>query len=656
MALSGSLNTSAYDGRYYQLSWTGTQDATTNKTKVSWTLKAVGGNSSWYAERTVKVVIAGTTVYSKTDRVERYAGTVKTGTIDITHNSDGTKSFSTSVQVAVYGSSVNCTGSKTFSLNTIARKSTLSIASGNLGSLHNITVERFSDSFTHTITYTCGTASGTICTKSSDTDILFAPPLSLASQSPNGTSVTVTYKIETFNGSTSLGYNTYTKTHTIPTTTDELAPEVTLSLEDAQGYATTYGAYIQGKSKLKIAVEATGKEGATISSYKVVANGKTYTSANVTTDVISTSGTLAVNVTVTDSRGVTATATADITVFQYSEPKIIAISIQRSDSSGTADTNGAYLCLKFSAEVNSLNLKNTATYKVKYKKKTSSSYTEETISAYANSYSVVNGTYVFSAETGASYDVVLVVEDAFTSVDSTRSGSSISKLFSWLVGGLGWAFGKVAELEGYLEVAFKGIFYDTVDFKEDLYFDNNVAIKGRTTTGYVRDMVWMNSDNETVFGSGSYLVGEYSSKYCGHDIHFLYNNTMYANGKDLFANRVLWSGTFDMRLGQEVALSEPVSEQRNGIILVFSGYDTSAGSPLDNRWTSHFVPKHLVGAKNGAGHSFLMATSTFSYIASKFLYINDSLITGHDNNRASGTTNGITYNNSAYVLRYVIGV
>ena len=79
MATSGSFNTSSYDGRYYQLSWTATQSVTNNQSTISWTLKALGGNSSWYAERTVKVVLAGATVYSKTDRVSRYTGTVASG-------------------------------------------------------------------------------------------------------------------------------------------------------------------------------------------------------------------------------------------------------------------------------------------------------------------------------------------------------------------------------------------------------------------------------------------------------------------------------------------------------------------------------------------------------------------------------------------------
>ena len=50
------------------------------------------------------------------------------------------------------------------------------------------------------------------------------------------------------------------------------------------------------------------------------------------------------------------------------------------------------------------------------------------------------------------------------------------------------------------------------------------------------------------------------------------------------------------------------------------------------------------------------AANKFGAIATKYLYVNDAYITGHADNNATGTANGITYNNAGFVLRYVIGV
>lgn len=602
MALSGSLNTSSYDGRYYQLSWTATQNTNTNKSTVSWELKALGQSGVWYAERTLKVVIAGTTVFSKTDRVERYDGVVQTGTIEIAHNSDGSKSFSASVQAAVYTSAVNCTGSKSFTLDNIARKSTLSVGNGTLGTAQTLTVTRQSTSFTHTITYTCGSVSGTIATKSTSTSISFTPPISLAAQNPTGTSVAITYNIETFNGSTSLGSNTYTKTCAIASS---VAPSVSFTVADTEGFYSTYGSYVQGKSRLKIIVTASGKEGSTISSYKVTADGKTYAAAEVETDVINSSGTLPISVTVTDSRGRTATATMDVPVLAYSNPQIIAMSVQRSNASGIPSSSGAYLCVTFSANVTSLNSNNAAKYKVKYKKKTATSYgSEYTVSQYTNDYEVVNGTYVFSADTASSYDIILIAEDSFERVEMNRNGSSVYRLFSALSNGLGWAFGKIAELQNYLEVNFNAMFYKDVTFQGDMHINGNV----------------------------------------------------YVDNYNLFGNKILWTGVEHMDASQVIELNEAISEQRNGIVLIFSGYDYTNNTELDYRWCSFYIPKFLIAAHNYTNHSFTMATSNFTTICSKSVTIDDTTITGSTNNAANGTNNGVTFNNKAYVLRYVFGV
>ena len=129
MALSGSLSTTKYESnRYYKLTWSATQSTANNKSTINWTLSAENstGNNNWYAERTLILKIAGSTVYSKTDRVERYKGTIATGTKEITHNTDGSKSFSASIEAAVVVSSVNVTGSDSFTLNSIPRYATSS--------------------------------------------------------------------------------------------------------------------------------------------------------------------------------------------------------------------------------------------------------------------------------------------------------------------------------------------------------------------------------------------------------------------------------------------------------------------------------------------------------------------------------------------------
>lgn len=129
LVLINELSTNKYDGRYYTLILYNLEQSVSNNTSTfSWQLSANGGNSSWYAERDLKVVINGMTVYSKTNRVERYEGVIKTGSLTLTHNTNGTKSITASIEAAVYVSNINVKVSKTFELDRIMRQATITYA------------------------------------------------------------------------------------------------------------------------------------------------------------------------------------------------------------------------------------------------------------------------------------------------------------------------------------------------------------------------------------------------------------------------------------------------------------------------------------------------------------------------------------------------
>ena len=131
MALSGSVSTTSYEGRYVKLSWTATQSIEDNSSTISWSLKGAGdGQAGWYMAGPFKVVINGSVVYESNTRIKLYKDTtVKTGTKKLTHNDKGEKSFKIEVQAAIYAGSYNKSGSKIFELNTIPRKATITSAS-----------------------------------------------------------------------------------------------------------------------------------------------------------------------------------------------------------------------------------------------------------------------------------------------------------------------------------------------------------------------------------------------------------------------------------------------------------------------------------------------------------------------------------------------
>ena len=486
MALSGSVSTNAgEDGRYYKLSWTATQSIANNTSTISWTLEAKGAGSSWLAERTVYVNIDGSSVYSKSAYTERYAGTVASGTKTLSHNSDGTRSFSVSLGAAVYYSSVTCTGSDSFTLNTIARKSDLTVGNGTLGSSQTISASRKSSSFTHTLTWKCGSYSGTMASKSSSTSWSFTPELKLAEGSPNGTSVYCSFTLTTYNGSSSIGSVTKSVQLSIPSS---VVPTCSLKLSDAKGYAATYGGYIQGQSTLSVTVNAAGKYGSTISAYSTSANGSTYTSKTFETGPLKTSGSNTINTTVKDSRGRTVSASSSITVIPYSMPKISSLSVYRCNSDGTENDRGSYAKIVLEYSVTSLSNKNTNSAVLKYKKTSESVWTQITITptSYNMSYETV-----IAADDGSAYDILLEVTDAFTTSTSKTSVSTGFCLYHIPASGKGITYGGIAESDGF-NVHMKA------HFSEDAHFSNGITEDIR---------IYPSGDCNTLLTSGNYYIG-----------------------------------------------------------------------------------------------------------------------------------------------------
>lgn len=116
---------------------------------------------------------------------------------------------------------------------------------------------------------------------------------------------------------------------------------------------------------------------------------------------------------------------------------------------------------------------------------------------------------------------------------------------------------------------------------------------------------------------------------------------------------VLWSGGLVMDADDSATFSQLVSEQLNGIILVFSKY--SNGAVSDTAFSCHFIPKQIVSSR--FPHTFILSTPNFESVGVKNLYIGNNSITGHSDNTKTGTAaSGITYANGNFALRYVIGV
>lgn len=460
-------------GGYISLELSESNVNTANNTSVvTANLYYYGNGVSWSNDRQPYTIIIDGTAYSGRSSFSTSTSAQLLGTASktVTHNDNGAKTVSVSASFATDVSLGTLTTSRNITLTTISRLSSLSVGNGTLGIAQTLTINEPTSSNNHKITYTCGSIEGYILGSASATStsnsVRWTPPISLAAQNTKGTSVAATITLYTYNGNgVYVGSKSYSITLAIPAS---VKPTLTIDVSDPTGYKDTYGNYVQGKSKIKVVPTATIAQGASIVEYEYVIGGTQYKGDTVETSAISQSGSITVKVKATDTRGRYAEVEQIVTVLAYSAPSLEITRVERTDSSGVSNKNGAYLTTYFNASIISLSSLNKATLKVKTKKKTNTSWgTEVTIASEVSDYSVTGGNYTFAADTASSYDVMMTLSDSFNvPVQRTATGSSCTKVFSVFSEGKGFAVGKVAEKENTFEVGWNAQFNNDVNINE----------------------------------------------------------------------------------------------------------------------------------------------------------------------------------------------
>lgn len=460
MASSGSFSGSIASGHYkLRVDWSQAKNVSANTSTITCKMYLVNDWSLSIGARSNTCTINGTAVAYSSSAIST-TGTHSLGTASstVSHNSDGTKSITIkavfNIRATISGTYYeSITASATVTLDSIPRASSVSTTSVNLGAASTITISRASSSFTHTLTYKFGSASGTIVTKTTATSVSWTPPLSLASQIPNATTGTCTITCTTYSGTTSIGSKTCTHTLTVPASVKPTIGSLTAERIDGDVPAD-WNIYVQTKSKTKLTINgAAGSYGSTIKSYSISGGGFTGAAATLTTGFLNNYGNITFTATVTDSRGrVSTVATLTIEVVRYFTLYFERYSSQRCNSVGTLQDDGTYVlgnALYNRAPCENLNR---VTRSIFYKK---SSDTEWINSGYIFSSGdpIVFGGGNFSTE--YSYDIKYTIQDAFNTVSVIDVISTAAVVMDFKSGGKGVAIGKVSETDNMLEVSDK---------------------------------------------------------------------------------------------------------------------------------------------------------------------------------------------------------
>lgn len=549
MALSGSFTTSGYEGRCWKFSWTASQNVGANTSTISYTVEAIGGSAGWYMCGPCKVVVAGKTVYNNTGRWKQYKGTLHSGTITVRHNNNGTASFSASISSAIYYYADGTgNGSKTWSLNTIPRASQPSVntwpdtvSSVNIGDSITIHMNKKA-SFTHKVTATFGNKTEVVTNSCVDNVVWNGFTLAkFAGQIPNATSGTLTFTVDTMNGSKKIGTKTVSVTANLPST---VVPSCSIS--SLTNTNNSFGCYAKLLSGVKVKPTAAGVYGSTIRTLKISVtdmNDKTASSGTeYTFDPFQKIGSKKITVSATDSRGRSAITSMSITVVDYSFPTA-RISASRGTGSTTnnfvADDTGDHAKISSIGSVSGIS-GNTITPILQYKVASQTAWTNIPVSASSTSF---NDTRIISVSDTQAYDIRLIVRDkAGREAIATMTLSNGFATMDYKAGGDGIAFGKTANRAGIdcamLIRILKGmqLMNETTSGGygfADWYYNNNGSQQKNGTIYAASDGIHVKALNGRGFLDGTWS-GSLSDRRMKRDIEPIAQNIIQAVGEVRF--------------------------------------------------------------------------------------------------------------------------
>lgn len=375
---SGTINftQSASSGKYIdgKIEWSSVVDEDNGYSDITAKLYVRKGDTT----QTLTIPTDGKWKYTLSLGDEAYSGSIRASVleswvliatasrIDMSHKDDGTLSIALSGSItAPTGTSFEghkTSGSGTATMDTIPRASTI-YSAGNvtLGNACNIKFVPASASFRYRIKFAMGgwefiSAAFHPGKTSLYTYDKYVIPLEVAKQMPYSLYGTMSVTLATYSDSDAnvqIGSSSSSFVVTVPDNA-ETKPSVTMTLSPISSLPSAFaGLFVQGKTKVKATLTASGKYGATIMSYSMTAEGKSYGSDDdFTSDFLSNYGAKTIHGYAVDARGFVGSTSKDISVIAYSGPRLLAVSGEknviaaRCDKDGSLKDNGTYLKIK----------------------------------------------------------------------------------------------------------------------------------------------------------------------------------------------------------------------------------------------------------------------------------------------------------------------
>ena len=490
------------------------------------TMVFTANNTLWGVQSTINVYVDGTKVTCTwtTNKTETWMGTTYKTKLTSQQLTINKPFFTLRLVNATSGDEIY---NDEFSFYEIEKTPTAATTSGGVmdGSTKSRVVFTTSGTdATYSATFTLGSYSGTVT--STTKTLEYAIPIAWCNALPNAATGQANVTCQVKYGGVVYSSFGVKLTVSVPASIVPTVTSITLADKTDTLVPSSWNMFIQHKSGVRIsAITTAGAYNSTIKTIKLQVGTQSISqnysvSSLPQIDVITQSGSLTCTVTVTDSRGRTASKTATVTFVPYAAPKFTNCISERCLANGEIDNDGTYFKSTTAVSFSTCNSKNTITLTVKYKKTDAVVYGSETTITPG-----VNTCGNDDLDTEFSYDVMYSVTDQFCTVTFTDYISTAIYLMHFLHGGKGVAFGQKATTENYLDCAFKAL------FRDDVYF-----VTGNGVQVNIRDIITIGAQTLTSFGDGLFL--------CAQDGHLIAQvpsigvgtPTSLTNGQFLYAN------------------------------------------------------------------------------------------------------------------------
>lgn len=361
---SGSFTTTSYSSRSITFNWSlASQSIENNTSTINWSFVGSGSATSWYNTRNGYVNIDGARRWTQTSDVQlRNGTTMASGTLTITHNSDGKRSFSADGGATIFNYGTYQTGSGSWELPQIPRAATLT------------TAPNFTDEGNPTITYSNPAGSAVSSLKACIADIngqsLYAEyrdiPIDGTTYTFNLTeqerenlrwaSINSPNLAVKFYVTTTIAGNTYYSTLDKIVNIVNSNPTIEASAIDVGASSTALTGdnktIIKGHNYIEVSQTATAYKGASIKKQTISCGGQVIEGASGSLVNVDSGD---ITFSATDSRGFTTTKTINLKVIDYIKLTCnLTASLPNALGEMTFNVKGNYFSGSFGATDNTL--------------------------------------------------------------------------------------------------------------------------------------------------------------------------------------------------------------------------------------------------------------------------------------------------------------